>query len=271
MTKRLGSSHTHPLWSHYSSTDHPDLGMGRFLSPSGQEKKVFGEIPLRPVSFTAPASLTSSTRNPLDYPSPSPANSTTHEYIHSLYPSISTKDMRSFLESFSGGFRTRYYRSSTGAESSKWLFEHVTEIAKMNKKAKVEVRRFEHPWGQSSIIARFPAAGETKHGKKRSVVVVGAHQDSTNLLPFLPAPGGTFWTEWSVPSFHFADLVKSICGCLQPTMMARVPPRPSSPLKRSTKPTLYRPRATSNSTGFPRKKEVCLDLKLLPRVTNPRV
>lgn len=123
-----------------------------------------------------------------EYPSPSKANSTTNNYIHSLFPSISTDSMRTFLGHFSGGFRTRYYKSSTGAESSRWLQSKVEEFAKLNKATKVSVRAFQHPWGQSSIIARFPAAG--KKDKKRSVVVVGAHQDSTNLWPFLPAPGG---------------------------------------------------------------------------------
>lgn len=103
--------------------------------------------------------------------------------------------MKDFLSHFSGGFRTRYYKSSSGAESSRWLQGKVEEYARLNKKTKVEVRAFEHPWGQSSIIARIPAAGkDAKDGEgkkeKKSVVVVGAHQDSTNLWPFLPAPGG---------------------------------------------------------------------------------
>ena len=149
------------------STDHPDLGFSSLISPGGKHQKVF------------------------DYPSPSKANSTTNEFIHSLFPSISTDSMRDFLGHFSGGFRTRYYKSSTGAESSKWLQGKVEEFAKLNKATKVTVRSFQHPWGQNSIIARIPAAGSGgKKDKKRSVVVVGAHQDSTNLWPFLPAPGG---------------------------------------------------------------------------------
>jgi leucyl aminopeptidase len=141
---------------------------------------------------------------PAEYPSPSKVNSTTNTYIHSLFPSISTDSMRSFLGHFSGGFRTRYYKSSTGAESSKWLQSKVEEFAKLNKAAKVSVRSFEHPWGQNSIIARIPAAASAEGGKKdkkKSVVVVGAHQDSTNLWPFLPAPGGE---SSAIASCHLA-------------------------------------------------------------------
>ena len=47
------------------------------------------------------------------------------------------------------------------------------------------VSEFAHPWGQNSIIARLPVSSNVQSKGK---VVVGAHQDSTNLLPFLGAP-----------------------------------------------------------------------------------
>lgn len=48
----------------------------------------------------------------------------------------------------------------------------------------VTAEHFKHPWGQHSIIATIP-------GKTNSTVVIGAHQDSINLLfpAFLAAPG----------------------------------------------------------------------------------
>lgn len=144
-------------------TDHPTLGLGNMLSASGNQKKLF------------------------EYPSPSAHNSTTHQFVKSLYPSISTDGMKSFLTAFSGNFRTRYYKSSTGADSSKWLLEQVKEVASTYKGEGVTVRHFEHSWGQNSIIARIPA--KTKSSKKNTVVVIGAHQDSANMWPFLPAPG----------------------------------------------------------------------------------
>jgi len=44
---------------------------------------------------------------------------------------------------------------------------------------------FHHSWGQHSIIARINGSSTTDDG----IVVISAHQDSTNMWPFLPAPG----------------------------------------------------------------------------------
>jgi hypothetical protein len=52
----------------------------------------------------------------------------------------------------------------------------------------VSIKEFPHPWGQNSIIVRFePSSKEAKH-QDGAITVVGAHQDSTNQWPFLPAP-----------------------------------------------------------------------------------
>lgn len=111
--------------------------------------------------------------------------------------------MRANLLQFSG-FRTRYYRSDTGKQSQAWLLAKVREYAAANPE--ISVKEHVHPWGQNSIVARIPTkaqhgqahAGKGKDGKKHkggkkeSVVIVGAHQDSANMWPFLPAPGGEF-------------------------------------------------------------------------------
>lgn len=102
-----------------------------------------------------------------------------------FYKDIDTKRMKAFLTKFSS-FRTRYYRSSTGKESQAWLLSQVREIANSNEHLNMTVSEFAHPWGQNSIIARLPVATNVQSKGK---VVVGAHQDSTNLLPFLGAPG----------------------------------------------------------------------------------
>jgi leucyl aminopeptidase len=57
----------------------------------------------------------------------------------------------------------------------------------------IKIREFLHPWGQNSIIAHFPSNKSIATGKKdkdEPITIIGAHQDSTNLWPFLPAPGG---------------------------------------------------------------------------------
>lgn len=82
-------------------------------------------------------------------------------------------------------FRTRYYRSSTGRESQKWLLNLVESLAEDHPESNVSVREFPHSWGQNTVIARF----EPVRPGDDDTVIIGAHQDSTNLLPFLPAPG----------------------------------------------------------------------------------
>ncbi|GHJ84538.1 hypothetical protein NliqN6_0940 [Naganishia liquefaciens] len=153
-------------------TDTPHLGMGNMLSPSGSSNKLYS------------------------YPSPS-VNSTTHAYaISHLFPKLSTDTMKTNLMQFSG-FRTRYYRSDTGKQSQAWLLAKVQEYAAANPS--ITVKEHPHPWGQNSIVARIPIKAhgankgkdDKKHKKKEeSVVIIGAHQDSANMWPFLPAPGG---------------------------------------------------------------------------------
>lgn len=103
------------------------------------------------------------------------------------YDNIDTKRMKSFLQSFSS-FRTRYYRSSEGRQSQLFLLEKIHEIVsdKKNGHLKMTVEEFPHSWGQNSIIVKLPVANHT--GSAKGTIVVGAHQDSTNLLPFLSAP-----------------------------------------------------------------------------------
>lgn len=55
-------------------------------------------------------------------------------------------------------------------------------------KVNVTIREFPHSWGQNTIIARFEPTAEAKHGDA-PIVLLSAHQDSTNSLPFLRAPG----------------------------------------------------------------------------------
>lgn len=104
-----------------------------------------------------------------------------------LLENINTDNMHSNLAEFTDFF-TRYYKSQTGRESAKWLYKQVNQLAHGykggNKKPTVEY--FAHPWGQPSIIARLPGSKNPD-----TIVVVGAHQDSTNLIApsLFAAPG----------------------------------------------------------------------------------
>ncbi|CAI7581077.1 hypothetical protein PENPOL_c007G09575 [Penicillium polonicum] len=110
------------------------------------------------------------------------------EHSHEILPLSKTLDksnMRSNLEHFTS-FHTRYYKSQTGIESATWLFDQVTAAVQESGASDhgATVKRFDHPWGQFSIIARIP-------GQTDNTVVLGSHQDSINLfLPsILAAPG----------------------------------------------------------------------------------
>ncbi|KAL7418452.1 hypothetical protein Q5752_006910 [Cryptotrichosporon argae] len=134
-------------------TETPTLGFSNFLLPTSANVKY-------------------------SYPKPGKHSSA----IKHLYKDLSVDRMKAFLAKFTA-FRTRYYRSETGRGSQKFLFAHIKEIASHNPAITVE--EFPHSWGQNSIIAHIPAAD----AKEEAVTVVGAHQDSANQWPFLPAPG----------------------------------------------------------------------------------
>lgn len=124
---------------------------------------------------------TESTKATVTYPEVPSYNST----LAPMMKTLSKKNMRKHLEKFTS-FYTRYYKSAYGAQSSAWLLGKVNDTIQESGAAKFGsyVRAFEHPWGQSSVIATIP-------GRSNKTVIIGAHQDSINLfLPsILAAPG----------------------------------------------------------------------------------
>ena len=120
-------------------------------------------------------------RTTVTYPKKPAYNAT----LGGLMKELSQKNMRKNLEKFTS-FHTRYYKSEYGAQSSTWLYSKVNETIHRSGAGKhgARVKSFEHPWGQSSVIATIP-------GRSDKTVVIGAHQDSINLfLPsILAAPG----------------------------------------------------------------------------------
>ncbi|KAF9076377.1 peptidase, partial [Rhodocollybia butyracea] len=116
------------------------------------------------------------------FPSP---NAT--EKVTPILDILSTKGPKENLEKFTS-FRTRYYRSDTGKASQKWLLSRISKItsetASDSLQELISFREFKHTWGQNTIIVQIQGSSTDDDG----VVVVGAHQDSTNMWPFLPAP-----------------------------------------------------------------------------------
>ncbi|KJA30105.1 hypothetical protein HYPSUDRAFT_210903 [Hypholoma sublateritium FD-334 SS-4] len=110
------------------------------------------------------------------------------ETVQSIIKTLSTDGLKENLERFSC-FRTRYYRSDTGKQSQQWLLSKIAEIttkyASESLREIITASEFPHSWGQNSIILRIEGSSKSDDG----VVIIGAHQDSTNMWPFLAAPG----------------------------------------------------------------------------------
>lgn len=113
-----------------------------------------------------------------------PTNASTQKVVQPLLKQIDLDRVKSNLGEFSS-FYTRYYKSSTGLESADWLYGTVKDIVSVLPAEAVELTKVHHDgWDQYSIIVSLV-------GKSSDKVVVGAHQDSINLLfpNLLRAPG----------------------------------------------------------------------------------
>lgn len=86
------------------------------------------------------------------------------------------------------GFYSRYYASTFGAQSARWLHDHVAEIiAESPFQSYISLSYHTHRFAQPTVIARFepPILNASL-----PLTIIGAHQDSANyLFPLLPAPG----------------------------------------------------------------------------------
>lgn len=113
-----------------------------------------------------------------------PKKTAQQKAVGKLAKSLSKDEMQKNLEKLTS-FHTRYFRSDYGLQSSDWVLEKVNSIIKDAGADKtVFAESFPHTWKQHSVIATIP-------GRTNNTIVVGAHQDSTNLwLPsILAAPG----------------------------------------------------------------------------------
>ncbi|RUS21925.1 hypothetical protein BC937DRAFT_91044 [Endogone sp. FLAS-F59071] len=118
-----------------------------------------------------------------------PSTPAFQDEVEPFIGNLTTDLMELNLKAFTS-FKTRYYKSSTGVDSAKWLHKQVADtIASADLgEVDVSVRKFVHKWDQFSIIARFEG---TNPDLNNELVIVGAHQDSVNMwLPsFGRAPG----------------------------------------------------------------------------------
>ncbi|KAH8834094.1 peptidase [Flagelloscypha sp. PMI_526] len=109
------------------------------------------------------------------------------EKVVPVLKELNKENMEENLRKFSS-YRTRYYRSDTGRQSQQWLISRISEITKKyasdRLQSQITIKEFPHSWAQNSIVLSINGSESSDE-----VVVIGAHQDSTNMWPFLPAPG----------------------------------------------------------------------------------
>lgn len=113
-----------------------------------------------------------------------PTKASQSKVVEPLLNLIDIVGVKNNLAKFTS-FYTRYYKSETGLESANWLYGRIEDIVKALPKDAVSIRKFKHNgWDQYSIAVSIK-------GKVEDKVVVGAHQDSINLLfpNLLRAPG----------------------------------------------------------------------------------
>ncbi|KAJ3476962.1 hypothetical protein NLI96_g10793 [Meripilus lineatus] len=102
------------------------------------------------------------------FPSPSAS-----ALVNPVLKKLSTDGPKKNLETLTN-FRTRHYRSDITSQNAPESLQDLISISE-----------FSHSWGQNTIIARINGSSATDD----RTVIIGAHQDSTNMWPFLPAPG----------------------------------------------------------------------------------
>lgn len=106
------------------------------------------------------------------------------EIVAPLLEKIDIDRVKSNLGQFTS-FYTRYYKSSSGLDSANWLYGTVESLLARLPPKSFSLKKIHHNgWDQYSIVVSI-------FGKSEQKVVVGAHQDSINLLfpNLLRAPG----------------------------------------------------------------------------------
>jgi leucyl aminopeptidase len=71
-----------------------------------------------------------------------PTSARYQDEVQPFIGNLTTKHMKENLETFTS-FRTRYYKSETGAKSSVWLLNQIEEVAKSGG-GHVSVKPFKH-------------------------------------------------------------------------------------------------------------------------------
>lgn len=96
---------------------------------------------------------------------------TEHATVAPMVEQVQELSIRDMITSLSN-FKTRYYKSETGVQSSEFIRDSWAALAKNRNDVKVEL--YKHPsWPQASIV--MTVEGSTKSDE---IVIVGGHADS---------------------------------------------------------------------------------------------
>ncbi len=92
--------------------------------------------------------------------------------VNALLNQLSSSNLTSTVDALSN-YNNRYYTSSNGTESAKWLKNNWASIA--SERSDITVELYNHSWQQPSVIATI-----TGTSNSNEVVIVGGHLDSIN-------------------------------------------------------------------------------------------
>ncbi|RKP19125.1 putative aminopeptidase [Rozella allomycis CSF55] len=96
------------------------------------------------------------------------------ELVRELAYLISQGRMENNLKKFTSFFN-RHYKSDSGLEASKWLFNEIETMIKVSNATHISAHKFHHDkWKQFSIIVKFDGVKTDQE-----TVILSAHLDST--------------------------------------------------------------------------------------------
>ncbi|KAF0690611.1 Aste57867_18013 [Aphanomyces stellatus] len=140
--------------------------------------------PARPYPFTFDDVMAASMRSFFDFDSSKhpiesnyPAAPAFPGIVSAINSQINPRDLNATLTTFVSRFRNRIYDSVEGNQSCEWLVDRVEALANQRSDLKLSVRRFHHPWGQASVLARIEPTNGAPHA---DILIASAHQDSIN-------------------------------------------------------------------------------------------
>ncbi|KAF0690614.1 Aste57867_18016 [Aphanomyces stellatus] len=109
------------------------------------------------------------------------------DVVDAVKAKINPDELADSLTAFVSEYANRVYNSTDGQQSCGWIFDQVEALASATDRSdlQITVRKFDHTWGQYSVIARVEPTNSDSGRVLSDVVIASAHQDSIN------------WKDWT--------------------------------------------------------------------------